>query len=505
MSTYLGTATYSPDDNKLRFYPLHRLAAEEYQRVRGAGFIWAPKQELFVAPTWTPEREDLLLELAGEIDDEDKGLVERAEERAERFEDYSEKRADDSKRAHAAVAAIADNIPLGQPILVGHRHHSERHARKDAERIHDGMRKAIRMWDTAKYWQQRAEGAIRHARYKERAEVRARRIKGIETDLRRQQKNQAATEGRLEAWQKISAMNDPEAQQKAALMVANNCHLGQRFPLADFPRDPPASQYEGEMSLWSALDGGVIDARQAAEISIASAERYLPVCRRWIEHFEHRLTYERAMLAEQGGTHLLSPKPRKVHPPILNYRAASGSIQSENRYNRGSVITYQQKEMTQAAYAKVPNDYKGCHESLDRSHRFRVAMAIFAGGPRDHSYVAVFLTDTKAHQEPTAGEMVPRPAREPRPAAPAYTSPDAAAPFDVAEMRQAVKNGVKVAVVPQLFPTPAALAARVVELADIQPGDRVLEPSAASGSNSSRWPRNGSTFRPAPSKTPGQA
>ena len=49
-------------------------------RVRGAGFIYAPKQELFVAPMWTPEREDLLLELCGEIDDEDTSLVERAEE-----------------------------------------------------------------------------------------------------------------------------------------------------------------------------------------------------------------------------------------------------------------------------------------------------------------------------------------------------------------------------------------------------------------------------------------
>ena len=36
---------------------------------------------------WTPEREDLLLELCGEIEDEDTTLIERAEARAERFED----------------------------------------------------------------------------------------------------------------------------------------------------------------------------------------------------------------------------------------------------------------------------------------------------------------------------------------------------------------------------------------------------------------------------------
>ena len=62
--TYI--ATYSPDENKLRLYSSTRLDRDLYARVRGAGFIYAPKQELFVAPMWTPEREDLLIELWGE-------------------------------------------------------------------------------------------------------------------------------------------------------------------------------------------------------------------------------------------------------------------------------------------------------------------------------------------------------------------------------------------------------------------------------------------------------
>lgn len=87
-SDYEGTATYSPEDNKLRLYPFARLDADIYQRVKAAGFIWAPKQGLFVAPMWTPEREDLLIELCGEVGDEDTSLVDRAAERAERFEEY---------------------------------------------------------------------------------------------------------------------------------------------------------------------------------------------------------------------------------------------------------------------------------------------------------------------------------------------------------------------------------------------------------------------------------
>ena len=84
------TATYSPEDNKLRLYSTTRLDSETYARVKAAGFIWAPKQDLFVAPMWTPSREDLLIELAGEIEDEDRSLVDRAEERADRFSDYKE-------------------------------------------------------------------------------------------------------------------------------------------------------------------------------------------------------------------------------------------------------------------------------------------------------------------------------------------------------------------------------------------------------------------------------
>lgn len=84
-------ATYSPDDNKLRLYAASRLDPETYKKVHDAGFRWAPKQALFVAPAWTPGREDVLLSLAGEIEDEDSTLAERQEARAERFTGYSGK------------------------------------------------------------------------------------------------------------------------------------------------------------------------------------------------------------------------------------------------------------------------------------------------------------------------------------------------------------------------------------------------------------------------------
>lgn len=48
-------------------------------------------------------------------------------------------------------------------------------------------------------------------------------------------------------------------------------------------------------------------------------------------------------------------------------------------------------------------------------------------------------------------------------------------------LRRALRAGVTAATAPQLFPTPPALAARLVQIADIRPGHRVLEPSAGTG------------------------
>jgi len=48
-------------------------------------------------------------------------------------------------------------------------------------------------------------------------------------------------------------------------------------------------------------------------------------------------------------------------------------------------------------------------------------------------------------------------------------------------MRQSLRDGVQTISAPQLFPTPPELAARMVEAAEIRPGDRWLEPSAGTG------------------------
>jgi len=524
------TATYSPDDNKLRLYSTCRLDRETYNRVKDAGFKWAPKQELFVAPMWTPYREDLLIELCGEIDDEDTSLVDRAEQRAERFEDYSDRRAADADRAHAAVKSIADNIPFGQPILVGH--HSERRARKDAERIENGMRKAVRMWDQSEYWTRRAAGALAHAEYKERPDVRARRIKTIEADKRKQERTRKDAEKWLATWS-IEGLT-----QEAGRKIANYCHLGvikreDGFYWYAYDVLQPDEDRYTHCPAWTV--------EQVVEVARRHYPAVIAYCDRWIAHYDNRLAYERAMLAEAGGTaadkweiavggrvlvrgewvtvlrinksggtinslttnrrfvskigieevkdyqpptdeQAAAVKKATEKAPICNYPAESIGI--VNRYYGTTDSIGETLSMTKAEWKAINSDYKTTRNvpETETTERHRVRVAIRGGKLR-----AVFISDEKRKDPPLkkAGEpsekpIVPPPVRAERPHIPRQVATDTT-PGHIEEMRQSLKAGIQTVSAPQLFPTPPEIAAKMVELAEVAPGMTVLEPSAGTG------------------------
>lgn len=287
-----ASATYDVRDNKLRVYFDSRLDKAEYQHVKDLGFQLAPKQGNFFA-VWTPRREDFILSICEEIGDEDTSPLERAEQRADRFEEYSGNRAAEAKAAEQGVDNITRFIPMGQPILVGH--HSEKRARKDAERITNGMRRSINRWETSEYWKQRAAAAIKNAERKERPDVRHRRIKKLEAEQRKCQRELDKSTVFLAKWRKENLTFEE------AIALANIDHLSACFPLDKYPRPADKSQYEGSMSLWSALHDEIATPEQVQEIAIRIHERWLAIEQRWISHYENRLTYERAMLCEQEG------------------------------------------------------------------------------------------------------------------------------------------------------------------------------------------------------------
>ncbi len=511
-------ATYSPDDNKLRLYSTNRLDRETYDRVKAAGFKWAPKQELFVAPMWTPAREDLLIELCGEIEDEDKSLVERAEERSDRFEEYSEKRATDATRVREAVSGIADNIPLGQPILVGH--HSEKRARKDAERIENGMKKAVKMWETSKYWTYRAAGAIRAAKYKERPDVRARRIKGLESDKRKQEKYIKEAERDLKLWSRENLTHEQ------ALAIAGYSRL-------------PLPRKEGDRkdlimspSAYDVLSGSYPNsyAPRTVEEVVEHAKKYYPRIiahhERWLNHFNNRIAYEKAMLVEQGG---LADSKFDIKPGgrvlvrgewmvVIRVNKTGGKVNSVTtncRYVpvRGieEVKDYRAPteeeaakvekvtklapivnipgegfiEMTSEEWKRKHSDYKVIRrvQATEEHGAYRYRIGFVPGG--SYKQAQIFITDAKLVNRPApeATEPVKFEVKKeiPAPAPVKMREPDHEEAAFKAMKDQLKNGGVKVVSAPQLFPTPVDLAARMVDMAQLEIGNRVLEPSAGTG------------------------
>lgn len=505
------TATYSPEDNKLRLYAVSRLPRDLYDQAKAAGFKWAPKQELFVAPMWTPGREDFLLTLVDEIEDEDKSLVERAEERADRFEDYSDNRAQDAERARSAVAAIADNIPFGQPILVGH--HSERHARRDAKRIENGMRRAVNMWKQSEYWTDRAAGAIHHAKYKELPAVRARRIKGLEADKRKQERSLAEHERCLLFWNgKLKRKEEVgggfiEVNWKTARWFTNIYdHTSACYSLADYPRKPGASTYEGSIGFWSALgdteETGIITPEQARDIALRHHMRWGQHAERWIEHYSNRLAYERAMLSEAGGivTDRKGPekggavkcwaspgygqgwsyihKVNKVSVSVLDNWGNPADLEGGRNFSR-TIPFDKLKEVMTAAEVRSARDAGELNE-LPSKIGFYLNQTVET---RDEASARVHREAVAAAGSSCDCKDCQADAKIDDAVAPLKAEPQAekleASDFEA--MQASLKAGVQVVTAPQLFPTPPELAARMVSEAGIESGDAVLEPSAGSG------------------------
>lgn len=292
-------ATYSPEDNKLRVYPDGErvdsvLSDQEYEKFKSAGYRWAAKQECFVCPRWTPSAENWALDLAGEIDDEDYSAAERSADRAERYGDYRDKRANEA-------GAAADAFAAG-PSSYGAQ--SAARAERLAAR-HDRHRgNAVNCWDKAEYWQERTRGVIRHALHRAKPEVRRSRIKRLEAEQRKHEKERASAVRAFRAWQSIPTLagadeagNRDSGAWKIAYICANTHSHGFDY---EHPRTGRKS------SLYSHLTDATDPITPAESASLYLAGRSDPAddasrWARWSRHYELRLEYERAMLANEGG------------------------------------------------------------------------------------------------------------------------------------------------------------------------------------------------------------
>lgn len=373
------SATYSPEDNKLRIYSAiskGKVDKETYNLLQKNGFKFAPKQELFVAPRWTPSRAQLLINLCGEIGDEETSLRERAKQREERFKSYQENRKVDAESAYNHVKEIQKHSEPGQPILIGH--HSEKKARRDAKQIENGMRRTVKMWETSEYWEDRAEGVVEHANYKDRPDVRIRRIKNLEAEKRKFTRFIKKSEACIKLW----TNPDKELTWERARDIANYYdHISGCFPLDKYQRGEDKSQYEGSMSLWSALE--FITPEQAQELAVNCHNRTIKHYSKWLKHTELRLVYEKTILCSQGQK-MPEKKKRPKLPLIVNFPMENA------------------KHMTKSEYAKIYRERKGCHKSACGSYRYRIGCF----PDRKEWHTPVFITDQKIVEPPKKENVI---------------------------------------------------------------------------------------------------
>lgn len=463
----IGTGTYSPEDNKLRIYPSTRLPADLYARVKAAGFAWAPKQEVFVAPAWSPERADLVIELCGEIGDEDTSLIDRAEERADRFDEYREHRIEDAARARDAVKQIADGIPMGQPILVGH--HSERHARRDQRRIEAGMRKAVDAWRTADYWQRRAAGAIRHAKYKQRPDVRARRIKTLEAERRKVERSRERAAGSAMLWGLVDKPEKWKPREDGSILTREE----RAARIAE--RDGYGVAVIRDGQCWSAYELTRPAAERRATAPDVSLDellesvngmnrRAMERCDRWIEHLDLRLQYERAMLAGDGGTVADRTGPEKGGA-CKCWASHRGCWSWIVKVNKVSVTVW--------------DNWGNGGKNFTRTIPFDKLTQIMTRAQVEEARAAGRLVETG---DGTGFGLIEHAPPEPVKVATVPAQDDEGLADDIRGMADTLEaGGVQVVAADQLFPTPPDVAARMVEFAGLEPGARILEPSAGTG------------------------
>ena len=264
------SATYSAEDNKLRLYASKRLPTPLYHRLKDAGFKYAKYQELFVAPRWTPDREDLCTELAGDIEAEQMTLAERAEAKAARLDGYARSRNADADAFARAAQGYSQRFADGQPILMGH--HSQRRAERDAERAESALKKEASAHAKASYWLYRADGVEHHANRHNAPSVRRGRIKTLLKELRDHQRELAHAERTLTLWKRA----DTDAKIDALTNVGGRAMRGD----------------------WDALRNGTKTHAEVKANNLIAWETMAraPKRRRCIAHVLGRLSYEQSQL-----------------------------------------------------------------------------------------------------------------------------------------------------------------------------------------------------------------
>jgi predicted RNA methylase len=254
-----------------------------------------------------------------------------------------------------------------------------------------------------------------------------------------------------------------------ATAIASQDYCSRCYLLADYPRDPPASQYEGHTSLWSALTDGIVNADQARGLAREMHAQVVAFSGRWIEHYDNRLAYERAMLADAGGT--IADKTGPEKGGAVRCWVGRGTWVYIQKVNKISVTLLDNWGNGGANFTRtVPFDkLAGVMTAAQVEHERSAGLLVELANKSGFTLLAAPADENKDAASPKQAETGAQ-----------VVDPNELR-TDIEAMRATVKAGVQVVSAPQLFPTPHALAARMVDLAGLAIGMRVLEPSAGTG------------------------
>jgi len=438
------SATYSPEDNKLRIYATERLSPELFQRFRDHGFSYANKQQLFVAPRWSVAREDFCLEFVDEIVAEGTTVAERALAKADRLEKLSEKRFSEANSFQLAANELQIRMS-GQPSLAGH--HSFSKTQRAEESLERSEAKASDMLSRSNYWLDRATGVERYANMKNNWSTRYGRIKTLLKELRTVQRDLNHAFICKKLWTKIDAITDEEKK------IKNVLHYVYSYL---------ATGVTCSRSIDKDYRDGVIDHQVVIERAKAEAEYVInsSINARILNHVLNRLGYERELLgvvgrfdgkltatilkafARENGAHKPNcqkvdgaweissfvPLPLHIQPNCLEYITLEDEDFVELMYQSGysvpapkpkaaSTLNFKAKSvkvnlhgtikdaeqitLTKAEYQEIYSDYRGIKLSECGLFKVRICKNPKVQGEGwAKTWVCVFLSDSKKHIAP---------------------------------------------------------------------------------------------------------
>jgi|SRR5664279_616218 len=120
--------------------------------------------------------------------------VERDQERAERMHERANRHAESAVEHYERSRALADRIPFGQPILVGH--HSQARAERDASRIRRDMDLAVTHSESAEETREAARSAAGAEARRHRPVTVANRIERLSAEARSYERELSELEAR---------------------------------------------------------------------------------------------------------------------------------------------------------------------------------------------------------------------------------------------------------------------------------------------------------------------